>query len=64
MQQDKLLHFCAGLVLGFIWFPLAVIAGIGKEALDWKRYDGWDNIDLLATIVGGLVGYFLRHTLF
>lgn len=32
----------------------SLLAGLAKEAIDQKRYNGWDNADLGATVLGGL----------
>ena len=31
----------------------SILIGIAKEGIDKAQYDGWDNDDLLATILGG-----------
>lgn len=34
------------------------LVGLAKESIDKKQYDGWDNDDLLATVLGGMsVGF-------
>lgn len=32
----------------------SLFAGLAKEALDNRRYNGWDNADLGATVLGGI----------
>ena len=32
----------------------SLLAGTVKEAIDQKRYNGWDNADLGATVLGGV----------
>lgn len=32
----------------------SLIIGLAKESIDKKQYDGWDNNDLLATVLGGV----------
>ena len=32
----------------------SLLAGTLKEAIDQKRYNGWDNADLGATVLGGV----------
>ncbi|NNF19624.1 MAG: hypothetical protein HKN61_07570 [Flavobacteriaceae bacterium] len=32
----------------------SLLAGIAKEAIDEKNYNGWDNEDLGATVLGGV----------
>lgn len=31
----------------------SLLIGLAKEAIDQKQYGGWDNADLLATVLGG-----------
>lgn len=31
----------------------SLLIGLAKEAIDKNQYDGWDNADLLATVLGG-----------
>lgn len=31
----------------------SLLIGLAKEAIDDNQYDGWDNGDLLATVLGG-----------
>ena len=31
----------------------SLLIGIAKEAIDQNQYNGWDNADLLATVLGG-----------
>ena len=31
----------------------SLLIGLAKEAIDSNQYDGWDNGDLLATVLGG-----------
>lgn len=56
MAKDKVYHLIAGfiiqLLLGFIW---VVIAAIGKEWYDEYKYGGWDWMDILFTMFGGLI---------
>lgn len=32
----------------------SLLIGVAKEAIDQNQYGGWDNSDLLATVLGGL----------
>lgn len=32
----------------------SLLIGLAKESIDKSQYDGWDNNDLLATVLGGL----------
>ncbi len=38
------------------WYGLGagVLAGVTKELLDEKKHNGWDNMDLLATVSGSV----------
>ncbi|MDC6352360.1 hypothetical protein PP178_12425 [Zeaxanthinibacter sp. PT1] len=73
LEQDKVLHFSAGVVAGaggaFIASELSdhnrfwtftgsvaasLLIGVAKEAIDQKNYNGWDNADLGATVLGGI----------
>ena len=31
----------------------SLLIGLAKESIDQKQYGGWDNADLLATVLGG-----------
>lgn len=62
-NADKLLHFIAGMgicLVCAIFFPVwlallvATVCGWGKEILDQVVYNGFDWVDLLATVLGGL----------
>ncbi|MCM4151303.1 hypothetical protein DHD05_06850 [Arenibacter sp. N53] len=35
-------------------FASSLLAGLAKEAYDEQRYNGWDNRDLTATVLGGV----------
>ena len=32
----------------------SLLIGLAKESIDENQYDGWDNADLLATVLGGV----------
>lgn len=32
----------------------SLLIGLAKESIDQKQYGGWDNADLLATVLGGV----------
>jgi len=64
IPTDKLLHFVAGFSIALIGsilfgketgFALAILAGIGKEIRDQIVYGGFDIMDLIVTIAGGLL---------
>ena len=65
IPYDKKLHFLAGLgfsILFGIWAPLygllaAIAAGIAKEIYDYLDYEKCDFFDMLATWLGGIVGF-------
>lgn len=63
-RSDRILHFRYGLVLGFFSILLAVLAAFAKELKDEYDYQGFDWFDLLATILGGLLGQSLSLLLF
>ena len=61
ISKDKLLHFCAGLILAqlayvCIWFIfLPLVVGIAKELYDMCiRKTGFNIFDLIATITGAV----------
>ena len=60
IPKDKLLHFCAGLLLAqlayvWIWFiVLPFFVGLLKEIYDEYKYGGFDWRDLLVTTAGAL----------
>lgn len=61
IQKDKLMHFCAGLLLAqfaYLWIWLLVIpviVGIAKEIYDrYVRKTGFSWSDLLATVLGSV----------
>lgn len=75
IPKDKLMHFCAGLLLAqfayiWIWFLLLpVIAGIGKEIYDkYIKRSKFDVKDMLVTWLGVvpviviIVIIFIKHT--
>ena len=43
------------------WYSLAssVLIGVAKESYDQHKYNGWDNKDLGATILGGVTATFI-----
>ncbi len=67
MAYDKKLHFAAGLIIsalvGYILhhpgygLAASVFAGVMKEVRDWCCYRGFDWRDMVATWLGGLVGF-------
>ena len=56
---DKKLHFLGGACIYFTVESLLVVAIIGllKEVWDEYDYGGFDYVDLLATVLGGIVGW-------
>lgn len=65
---DKKLHFLCGfliaVIMGFIIDPitglgLSIAAGIGKECYDDYDYGKYDIADMIATWIGGAVGFAL-----
>jgi hypothetical protein len=75
MQQDKEMHFWAGVVVSFaalilfkaldvqycwLWVLTSVVtAAIGKELKDLMDYGKFDYRDAVYTFVGGLSGFLL-----
>lgn len=55
-QKDKQKHFIVGALLGLFSILLAIAAGLYKEWSDKRKGGKFDPQDLLATILGGLVG--------
>lgn len=69
-EQDKLLHFLVnlfstilfGLILGIIYgICIPILISIGKEAYDYFRPNGtgWDWNDIIADVIGILLGIFI-----
>ncbi len=58
IDQDKIEHWAFGFVLSFLgifFFPLLLLGYIfafGKETYDKYYGTGWDDGDLLATVIG------------
>ena len=68
IPKDKIYHFIAGLVLCIVFALIndpitgigaAVGAGIMKECYDEYTYGGFDWYDMVATWIGGCVGFTL-----
>lgn len=56
-ESNRMRHFWAGLVIGvFTTFVGSFIAGIYKEVKDRRNGGAFDWLDVLATVLGGLVG--------
>lgn len=55
-QQDKQKHLILGALLGFVSILLAIAGGLYKEIKDKSQGGKFEPQDLLATILGGLVG--------
>jgi len=62
---DKIYHFIAGFIISLIFgfinpvfgLALAIIAGVGKEIYDKKiKKSVIDPLDVIATVVGGILG--------
>lgn len=65
LKNDKILHIICcfaivvifGLVLNIVsGIALALIASFGKEAYDEVKYKGWSWDDLLADLIGIVLG--------
>ena len=68
ISYDKKLHFIVGLLIailaGFVIDPitgigLSIVAGVFKECYDDWKYNGYDIKDMIATWIGGAVGFTL-----
>lgn len=66
IPADKALHFIAGMLAAAIAaicvpqissfaFVIAFACGLAKEVIDELRYNGFDNRDLIASAIGGVV---------
>lgn len=55
-RKDRQKHLLVGMLLGFLSIILAIAGGLYKEIKDQKDYGGFDWYDLLATIIGGVIG--------
>lgn len=64
-STDKLLHILVNIVIVSVMslfigtigaVAIAVIISISKEYHDKIKYNGWDNQDLLADLIGILIG--------
>lgn len=55
-QQDKRKHFIIGFVIGVFSLLLAVIIALSKELYDMKFGGCVEKEDVVATILGGLLG--------
>ena len=62
---DKIYHLVAGFIISLIFglinpvlgLALAIIAGVGKEIYDKKiKKSVIDPLDVIATVVGGILG--------
>ena len=70
IQKDKQLHFAAGLISGYVGEKVfdtpespiisAFAVGLGKEIYDEISYGGFDDFDLFATTLGGIVIYLVN----
>ena len=67
IEKDKQLHFAAGVISGYVGEKVfntpespiisAFAVGLGKEIYDEISYGGFDDFDLFATTLGGIVIY-------
>lgn len=70
IEKDKQLHFAAGLISGYVGEKVfdtpespiisAFAVGLGKEIYDEITYGGFDDFDLFATTLGGIVIYLVN----
>lgn len=57
MKLDKLYHFIVGMFIQILTasFLLVLISAISKEVYDQIDYKGFDWLDLIATLLGGIL---------
>ena len=56
-KSNRMSHFWAGLFLGWLFTILgSIIGAFYKEIVDKRRGGKFDYLDILATILGGIVG--------
>ena len=70
IEKDKQLHFAAGVISGYVGEKVfdtpespiisAFAVGLGKEIYDEINYGGFDDFDLFATTLGGVVIYLVN----
>ena len=70
IEKDKQLHFAAGVISGYVGEKVfdtpespiisAFAVGLGKEIYDEINYGGFDDFDLFATTLGGIVIYLVN----
>jgi len=70
IEKDKQLHFASGLISGYVGEKVfdtpespiisAFAVGLGKEIYDEITYGGFDDFDLFATTLGGVVIYLVN----
>lgn len=64
MPVDKILHFSVCLGITLLLYPLfgwwsigtALATGVGKELYDWRDYGNFSWGDIIADVIGVLVG--------
>lgn len=59
---DKVLHFCGGWIIFDINGYMLTVFGVAvmKEIYDEYDYGGFSVLDILATVLGGLIPYLLQ----
>lgn len=72
MIRDKVKHFVVGLLATMVFleiglapivnFALVFLIGIGKEVYDYFDYSKFDVLDILATVLPGMIVYLLTLT--
>lgn len=66
-QKDKIYHICANIILILIGniinvvfgVVLAILASLGKEIYDMKNSSGFSKQDLVADLIGIIIGILL-----
>ncbi len=70
--NDKILHFCVGFSIievtyaytGFYSLAIVTALGLLKETIDYFDYGKFDLLDLLFTVLGGIVSVIIMWYLY
>lgn len=63
-ESNRYKHFIVGFAIGFICIIFAVLAGLYKEYHDRNHGGLFDRMDLLYTILGGILGQMISVLIF
>lgn len=65
LESNRLKHFCYAIPIGFVLSILCVIGvAFGMEWKDREYGNEFDWLDILATVLGGVIGQVLSLVLF